>query len=291
MASFIDYFRLIRLPNLFTVPSNILVGISLGSDQTFSITMVMQIITSILLYIGGVALNDYFDFEEDKKQRPNRPLASGRIPKLNALFLATIAFGTSLLIAYYIGPLSFSISILLIVTIFGYDYYLKNSLIGPIVMATARVLNILLGLSTYSNTISYNSVTGLVLSDSFLYIFGISLISRSETHPKISKLSIGLVFIIMILIVSSLAVYIFLGSLKFDSLLNLMIFVLIVFFTLVKFYNTDKQQPQKIVRNLIMTIIILDSVFLSGILGLSYGLSILALLVPSIILSKKMYLT
>jgi len=253
--------------------------------------MVMQIITSILLYIGGVALNDYFDFEEDKKQRPNRPLPSGRIPKLNALFLATIAFGTSLLIAYYIGPLSFSISILLIVTIFGYDYYLKNSLIGPIVMATARVLNILLGLSTYSNTISYNSVTGLVLSDSFLYIFGISLISRSETHPKISKLSIGSVFIIMILIVSSLAVYIFLGSLKFDSLLNLMIFVLIVFFTLVKFYNTDKQQPQKIVRNLIMTIIILDSVFLSGILGLSYGLSILALLVPSIILSKKMYLT
>ena len=291
MASFIDYFRLIRLPNLFTVPSNILVGISLGSDQTFSITMVMQIITSILLYIGGVALNDYFDFEEDKKQRPNRPLASGRIPKLNALFLATMAFGTSLLIAYYIGPLSFSISILLIVTIFGYDYYLKNSLIGPIVMATARVLNILLGLSTYSNTISYNSVTGLVLSDSFLYIFGISLISRSETHPKISKLSIGSVFIIMILIVSSLAVYIFLGSLKFESLLNLMIFVLIVFFTLVKFYNTDKQQPQKIVRNLIMTIIILDSVFLSGILGLSYGLSILALLVPSIILSKKMYLT
>jgi 4-hydroxybenzoate polyprenyltransferase len=291
MTLLIDYLRLIRVPNLFTVPSNILVGISLGSDLTFSIHTVMQIIVSILLYMGGVALNDFYDFEVDKKQRPNRPLSSGRIPKRYALLLAIIAFGISLLLAYYVSTLGFSISILLIITIFAYDYKLKDGILGPMIMATARVLNILLGLSTYSNVIPYNSVSLLVLSDTFLFIFGISLLSRSEIGSHIPKLSISVVLAILMYIVSSIAFYIYLGLLKFDSVFSLIIFTTLIAVSLVKFYNTDKQQPQKIVRNLIMAIIVLDSIFLSGILGLIYGLAILPLLVPCIILSRKIYMT
>ena len=228
MTLLIDYLRLIRAPNLFTVPSNILVGISLGSDLTFSIHAVMQIIVSILLYMGGVALNDFYDFEVDKKQRPNRPLSSGRIPKRYALLLAIIAFGISLLLAYYVSTLGFLISILLIITIFAYDYKLKDGILGPMIMATARVLNILLGLSTYSNIISYNSVSLLVLSDTFLFIFGISLLSRSEIDSHIPKLSISVVLAILMYIVSSIAVYIYLGSLKFDSVFSLIIFAILI---------------------------------------------------------------
>ena len=34
---------------------------------------------STLLYWSGMVWNDYFDLEQDRKERPGRPLASGRI--------------------------------------------------------------------------------------------------------------------------------------------------------------------------------------------------------------------
>jgi hypothetical protein len=42
---------------------------------------------------------------------------------------------------------------------------------------------------------------------------------------------------------------------------------------------------------MIISIIILDSVFVSGIIGLTYGFATLLLIIPSVILARKLYLT
>jgi 4-hydroxybenzoate polyprenyltransferase len=48
---------------------------------------------------------------------------------------------------------------------------------------------------------------------------------------------------------------------------------------------------QKAVRNMVISIIILDSVFITGTAGLPYGLATLLLIVPAVVLAKKLYVT
>jgi hypothetical protein len=62
----------------------------------------------------------------------------------------------------------------------------------------------------------------------------------------------------------------------------------------VTFYKIRKQDSpgiQLIVQNMILSIIVLDSTFLSGIRGIEIGLVVLVLLVPPLILARKMYMT
>ena len=93
-SNFKNYLLLIRLPNLFTLPSNILLGFILVSTFTLTITSVTQILVlvtiSTLLYCVGLVLNDLFDYDIDKKERPNRPLASGKISRKVAIVLVII---------------------------------------------------------------------------------------------------------------------------------------------------------------------------------------------------------
>jgi hypothetical protein len=42
---------------------------------------------------------------------------------------------------------------------------------------------------------------------------------------------------------------------------------------------------------MVISIIVLDSVFISGSIGLYYGLATLLLIIPSIIFSRKLYVT
>jgi len=59
-------------------------------------------------------------------------------------------------------------------------------------------------------------------------------------------------------------------------------------------YNIHKKDSvgiQQTIQLMILSIIILDSIFLTGIAGLSVGLPVLILLAPLVILAKKMYMT
>ena len=71
-----NYLLLIRLPNTFTVPPDILVGyFVLGhQDSADALSLPLLIVSSVLLYISGIVFNDLFDLEEDKIDSPNRPL-------------------------------------------------------------------------------------------------------------------------------------------------------------------------------------------------------------------------
>ncbi|HZD81976.1 MAG TPA: hypothetical protein VE076_03775, partial [Nitrososphaeraceae archaeon] len=48
---------------------------------------------------------------------------------------------------------------------------------------------------------------------------------------------------------------------------------------------------QKAIKNMVISIIVLDSVFISGSIGLYYGLATLLLIIPSVIFSRKLYVT
>src|SRR4051794_19149635 len=86
------YLQLVRLPNLFTAAADSLAGwlIVRGSLEEPR-RWVPLVLASVAIYAAGIVLNDVFDFEIDRVERPNRPLPSGRVSRRFAAWAGGIA--------------------------------------------------------------------------------------------------------------------------------------------------------------------------------------------------------
>src|SRR5438876_11164896 len=82
------WLQLFRVPNLFTVPGDPLAGFLLATGGRIDARVVFAILASLFLYAAGLAMNDLADFDEDRRERPKRPLASGAISR-GAAWIAT----------------------------------------------------------------------------------------------------------------------------------------------------------------------------------------------------------
>jgi 4-hydroxybenzoate polyprenyltransferase len=294
--NFKDYLILVRLPNLFTLPSNILVGFVIASSLTLtSYVQVLLLVTiSILLYCVGLILNDLFDYNIDKKERPDRPLASGKVSRRAAIGLVTAFSALALGLSLIVSIPTLVTSSLLFVLIFGYDKFLKKTKAGPFTIAAARVINVMLGASVdfgHIGSFPQLIILTFVLTITFVYVCLIGFISRYEIHgfPKNTKLF--LIPIIIVAIISLIAFFSLMGFFKYECLIILALFSFIMARTFYKIHKQDSSGIQRIVQNMILSIIVLDSTFLSGIRGIEIGLVVLVLLAPLLILARKMYMT
>jgi 4-hydroxybenzoate polyprenyltransferase len=288
-----EYLLLIRLPNVFTAPSNILTGYfaAVTVTEANSVHLTALMVSSGLLYIGGIVLNDYFDVEIDKRERPFRPLPSGNISKRHALAIAIVAMLIANTIAMILGPISFAVSLLLTFAIIFYDYRLKHGLSGPFAMGSARFLNVIFGASPvllYLNSHSY-AIVGTAAASLFLYIVAITLLSKKETGNERPNSTI--VFLMVFGVISAVATLGLLLQLQWAFLVNLSIFAVVMIVTLRQYLMKELPSVQKAVRNMVISVIILDSIFVSGTAGLLYGLATLLLIAPAVILAKKLYVT
>lgn len=296
--NFKDYFLLIRLPNLFTLPSNILVGFAIASSLTLTITSLVQVLLlvtiSILLYCVGLVLNDLFDYNIDKKERPDRPLASGKISRKIAIVLVTIFSVIALGLSILVSVPTFGISLVLIALIFGYDKYLKNTQAGPFIIAAARMMNVMLGTSaSFNNIDSFPQFVILVfvLTITFVYVSLIGFISKYEVQGFSENIKLYLIRVVIAGIISSITLFTFIGFFKYESLIILALFLFIMTKAVYRIENKDSKGIQQCIQKMIMSIIVLDSTYLSGIIGLAVGLAVLLLIAPLLIMSRKMYMT
>jgi 4-hydroxybenzoate polyprenyltransferase len=329
---FRQYLLLIRAPNLFTVPSNILSGYfatTLLGDADIT-QLLLLISSSIFLYVAGIILNDYFDIKVDRKERPSRPLASGQITKRSALLFATASIIAGNVLSWSVSWNSFIISFCLTIVIFIYDYWLKrNRASNPLTMGSARFLNVLLGGSSALGLVTEMDLTLVFVGYCvFLYTASISLLSLKEvsTGERFSNkswISIVLSFLIVLLTIGSILVAGFSGHFQTVFIFNLIIFscvMCISFFHLfskvsritnlrsqrrykgwypkVKEERVDgmdhtsiSREIQREVKTMILSIVILDSIFLSGLVGIIAGFAVLLLVIPPILLGRKLYVT
>ena len=79
---------LVRLPAVLSVPGDSLLGHASASVPGSPARTVGLAGSSCLLYLGGMALNDYADRDVDAVERPQRPIPSGRVKPDFALRLA-----------------------------------------------------------------------------------------------------------------------------------------------------------------------------------------------------------
>ncbi|MEU1597375.1 SCO3242 family prenyltransferase [Streptomyces sp. NPDC005708] len=136
--------ELLRLPALFTVPGDALAGAAAVSARPGRRTL-QAIGSSLCLYEAGMALNDWADRQEDAVERPHRPIPSGRVQPAAALMAACAFTAAGLVLASRAGRPALAVATPLAATVWAYDLKLKHTPAGPVAMAAARGLDLLLG--------------------------------------------------------------------------------------------------------------------------------------------------
>ena len=191
--SLIPLLQLIRLPNVLTAAADSLAGWLLGGGSLGEAGRWAPLaIASMVLYAAGMALNDVFDAEIDRQERPGRPIPSGRVSRSFAGGLGAIGLVVGPLVAGLSGSFtSLIVAGVLAAVILAYDAGLKRTVLGPGVMGACRGLNLLLGL-THVPALG-GPVTWLAAAMYGLFVCGITWISRSETESgRTGNLLVGL---------------------------------------------------------------------------------------------------
>lgn len=208
-----SYIELMRLPNVFTAMADVTMGFLFVQAANWrwnlwwdSWTLGLLIAASSLLYIAGVVLNDVFDFEIDRKERPERPLPSGRVAIESArrlgwrLLVLGVLLGSAT--AFFVGHFRPGIVAALLATcIVLYDAWLKRTPLGPVAMGVCRMLNILFGMNVLDASLCPEH--WLVAGSIGVYVAGITWFARHEAATS-SRVQLSLSTLIMALGISML---------------------------------------------------------------------------------------
>ncbi|WP_319064388.1 SCO3242 family prenyltransferase [Streptomyces europaeiscabiei] len=138
--------ELVRAPAALTVPGDVLAG-ALSVGRPAGGRTLLLAASSVSLYWAGMALNDWADREEDTRERPERPVPSGRISAGAALGIAGGLTAAGLGLGALAGGRRVLLrrTLPLAATVWAYDLRLKHTPLGPAAMAAARALDVLHG--------------------------------------------------------------------------------------------------------------------------------------------------
>lgn len=214
----LSYLRLLRAPNVFSAIADIAAGFifAQGSLEPWPVLATLAA-ASMCLYMSGMVLNDVYDLEIDRAERPNRPLPSGQIPVGSARTLGFLLLGVGVVLATLAGHVingpgqailpwrSGCVALLLAGCIVLYDGWAKQTWFGPVVMGLCRMLNLLLGMSVASALpldggliAGYGADHLLVAGGMGVYIAGVTLYARDEVGES-SAFVLGAGAVVMIL--------------------------------------------------------------------------------------------
>ncbi|BBO87578.1 UbiA family prenyltransferase [Desulfosarcina ovata] len=285
-----DLLELVRIPGIFTAQADILAGFFIaGAAASNMPALLLLIVASSCFYAAGMALNDAFDATIDARERPGRPIPSGRIERRTAFSIGFGLLCVGLLFSLSAGWPSFLVGLLLAVAICSYDGAMKqHDWLGPANMGACRYLNLLLGLSTAS--LSVASFTIPLLSG--VHIFGVTALSRSETQGNDSR---GIVVCgISLTLVPILYCALQLGGvlpnrlgLRLCSLWAVLLMALLARLSV----RPSPGNMQWTVKWLLMALVVLDGILVAGVCPWPWGALVGAMLIPAVVISKKFYIT
>lgn len=216
------YLKLARISTLPTLWSNTLTAFWFGRQGMVGTTFLSDsgnppiwaiISASTFLYLAGMVLNDFFDAKIDAIERPERVIPSGQISKNSAGWiglglLVCASFCVEICYRQSGNALVYCMAGTLAACIVGYDAFLKRiPFVGPICMGACRFFNILFVLVATGSVFQWNSLfpyqfgwdTGLMYPWLvFVYVTGLTILSRFETAFPAIQRSVGLALSLLI---------------------------------------------------------------------------------------------
>jgi 4-hydroxybenzoate polyprenyltransferase len=180
------FLQLIRVPNLFTVPGDAAVGILAAGGAFISFEYLKTALILLGFYIFGLITNDIADYKVDLKERPDRPLPSGRISLKTAVITALLLLGGIFSLSAGFSRTFFLTEGFLLFMILAYNFFLKkNSVTGPFAISLCRVSGVILGFYAAGGQPDSRPFMLYVAAWCwFLYFLSLSLAAYYETDPQ-----------------------------------------------------------------------------------------------------------
>ncbi len=182
-----------RVSNLPTVLSNVLCGAALSGEPLRTAPLALATSAGALFYVGGMCLNDAFDAEIDAKERPERPIPSGRATRAQVLALGygMLACGLALLALAAFGGFSpagaplVGAGLVTALAVLAYDRWHKGFGWSPVVMGVCRAGLYVIGALAVSATLDRGVL--LAALTLLLYIVGLTHIARFENATALGR--------------------------------------------------------------------------------------------------------
>ena len=299
------YLQLVRLPNLFTAAADplagwLLVGGAIGEVRGWG----PRVGAGVALYAAGMVLNDVFDYDVDRRERPGRPLPSGRVSRRLAAILGGILLLTGPALAGIGGGRSLAVGLGLAACVVAYDTVLKRTPVGPLAMGACRSLNLGLGMSAHPRL---GGPAGWLAASAYgLFVAGVTWISRHEAGDEApGHRSRGVVagmavqdLAILGLLTAALGVVAFPGTgpdrpiVPLEGLLVLLLTAWAVNLAGARAYREPTPaRLQAAVKTGVLSLVWLDVGLVASIRGPRAALGVTALWVPAYVLAKWLYAT
>ncbi|MFC4450861.1 UbiA family prenyltransferase [Halorussus aquaticus] len=179
------YAELVRVPNLFTAPPDVLLGAALAAATGPGVTpggVAGLALASMLLYAAGTTLNDAFDADVDAVERPERPIPSGRVARRTGYALGGALLVSGVAVA---GDAAGVVGGVVAASVAGgivlYDGVLKGGVAGFAAMGAVRGLNVLLGTTAGESPTPSLAAAGVALAVT-AYIAAVTFMASRETE-------------------------------------------------------------------------------------------------------------
>jgi 4-hydroxybenzoate polyprenyltransferase len=310
-----DYARLCRVPNVFTALADVALGYLFAYGGWSPVGSFLWLAcASASLYTAGMVLNDVYDVETDRRERPERPLPAGRIHVSSAARLGFVLLAAGVACGWIGGwtaPVPDTwwrcgvVASVLGAAVWAYDRVLKRTPIGPVVMGGCRCLNVLLGVSAGTAAAGGQAWLGyaphelLAAGGLGVYVVGLSIMARREAETsRPAHLALGL----MVLTVGLVLLGLVYGAIPAGWAVPVRsgfawwLLVALLAFPVVRravgaVADPRPEPVQQAVRQGILSIIFLDAMESLLVSPPVYAVAILALLVPLLITGRWVYST
>lgn len=301
----IAYLRLLRLPTVFTALADIFLGFLLTHSVLISDdgpnplpTFLMLCLASAGLYLSGMVFNDYFDRLIDTQERPDRPIPSGVISPASAFRIALALMLVGLGAAGYVGMPSLLVAVGLSALVLGYDGGLKKTPLGPLVMGSCRVGNVLLGASAVTSVGNIFQSPQLPIALGLgTYIVGVTLFARQEATVSRRGALLGAAVVINSGVVV-LAMFVNNSTaVPPEHRLPALGILAMILFTLDRRLAVAITQPtpavvQVAIKVLLLSLVVLDATLVYAFNGnVEMAMATVALLIPAVGLSRLIAMT
>ncbi|OGC75880.1 MAG: hypothetical protein A2145_07115 [candidate division Zixibacteria bacterium RBG_16_40_9] len=130
------YLSLVRVDNLILTFLSVLVGAYLESGEILYSSIWIAGLSAIFLAAGGYVINDFWDKEIDKINKPHRPLPAGLVSPKTAWYLSFLLFLLGIISACLVNHYVLIVSIATAIFLFFYSFKLKKTfMLGNILVS------------------------------------------------------------------------------------------------------------------------------------------------------------
>ena len=166
LLSINNFIILSRPANIIIAAITIFIAAGLSGPLSPISNVILAAISTSLIAVGANVINDYFDVEIDRINKPNRILPSGKISRKQALIFFAISYFVAWILATFISFAMFIIAFVSSIILYLYSFKYKR-----VVLWGNFIVSFVSGLAFIYGGLSVNRVNESLFPACFAFLF------------------------------------------------------------------------------------------------------------------------